>query len=207
MGIFSASNACLSGWVEGTSLRLSNMMILQLLVFHIHNYTETFGDHFFGSRNHPNSMVRLLSRNNVLIAWRMILVPPMNLRGGSLGATWELWTSTLPAIDCYRLQLQQALAENRLGHRCLVYALEGGGGEGGQSHFMVVKGWCFQHFLGCFCFFLSRWVDLWLYNSCVVELEGQNDLEEGLLIAINSLKLIGKRFFISWVARVNPHGN
>ena len=47
MGIFSASNACLTGWVEGTSLRLSNMMILQLLVFHIHNYTETFGDQFF----------------------------------------------------------------------------------------------------------------------------------------------------------------
>ena len=48
------------------------------------------GDLFFGSRNHPNSMVRLLSRNNVLIAWRMILVPPTNLRGGALGALGAL---------------------------------------------------------------------------------------------------------------------
>ena len=48
------------------------------------------GDLFFGWRNHPNSMVRLLSRNNVLIAWRMILVPPTNLRGGALGALGAL---------------------------------------------------------------------------------------------------------------------
>lgn len=76
------------GW--GNIPTSQHMMILQLLVFHIHNYTETFGDLFFGSRNHPNSMSRLLSRNNVLIAWRMILVPPTNLRGGSLGALGAL---------------------------------------------------------------------------------------------------------------------
>ena len=135
----------LTGRVEGTSLRLSNMMILQLMVIFFLGreiiQTQWFafcpGTTFWS----PGEWYWFRLRISEVELWEL----------------WELWTSTLPAIDCSRLQLQQALAENRLGHRCLVYALEGGGGEGGQSHFMVVKGWCFQHFLGCFCFFLSRW--------------------------------------------------